>query len=155
MRELLYVNQQIVQRTVTTDRSRAHRASRQAQQAELLAVRRQQQRRRITAARRRRQQRIFMRKAVFLLAAAAAVILLCTGFLSGTKEDAAPVYKYYKEVRVERNDSLWSIAQRYCTADTAELKSCIAEIRELNSLTGSKIYYGQYLTVPYYSDILQ
>ncbi len=45
-----------------------------------------------------------------------------------------------REYRVQRGDSLWSIAKRHGTS--------IAELRAANDLTTSRIYAGQVLTVP-------
>jgi hypothetical protein len=45
-----------------------------------------------------------------------------------------------REYRVQRGDSLWSIARRHGTS--------ISELRAANDLSGSRIYAGQVLTVP-------
>lgn len=45
-----------------------------------------------------------------------------------------------REYRVQRGDSLWSIAKRHGTS--------IAELRAANDLSGSRIYAGQMLNVP-------
>lgn len=65
-------------------------------------------------------------------------------------EKPAP-YKYYTEVRVDRGDTLWSIAERYMTEEYASRKSYVKEIQKINNL-GCELQYGQKILVPYYSE---
>ena len=57
-----------------------------------------------------------------------------------------------KTIRVERNDTLWSIASDICKASTEELniQNVIIQIKHINNLTESTIYCGQELNVPIY-----
>lgn len=63
-------------------------------------------------------------------------------------------YKYYTDIRVGRGDTLWGIAQQYMTDEYKNPAAFIREIKEINNI-GSEIQYGQYLTIPYYSDELK
>lgn len=60
-------------------------------------------------------------------------------------------YKYYTEVRVDRGDTLWSIADRYMTEEYTSRKSYVREVQKLNNI-GCDVRYGQRILVPYYSE---
>ena len=60
-------------------------------------------------------------------------------------------YKYYTEVRVDRGDTLWSIAGRYMTEEYTSRKSYVKEIQKINNI-GCDLQYGQKILVPYYSE---
>lgn len=63
--------------------------------------------------------------------------------VEGTRETSGPAAEAQATVekyRVNRGDSLWTIARRYGTT--------VALIKELNNLRGSRIAAGQVLTVP-------
>ena len=55
-------------------------------------------------------------------------------------------------IYVERNETLWSIAAGICKNSTENLnvQNIIIEIKELNNLIESTIYYGQELKIPVY-----
>jgi hypothetical protein len=54
---------------------------------------------------------------------------------------------------VERNDTLWSIAQEYNDKDHYDsIRDYIKEVMQINSLSDDEIHYGDYLIVPYYDD---
>lgn len=59
-------------------------------------------------------------------------------------------YKYYTEVRVQRRDTLWSIAQTYMTEEYSSINEYIREVQRINDI-GYALEYGQRLMVPYYS----
>ena len=84
-----------------------------------------------------------------------AVLMLLASHLAGTytAQETQPVYKYYKEIRVGRGESLWSIAEKYCGDEYGDLRDYIREVCDLNGISGGQVYYGQYLTIPYYSDV--
>lgn len=73
-------------------------------------------------------------------------------FMSNAKADETKSYhKYYKSVMIERNDTLWSIAQDYMDDthyDSAD--DYIREVKQMNSLKNDDIIYGEYLIIPYY-----
>lgn len=101
----------------------------------------------------RRRRRAFRKRLLLTAAAVAAAFLLgfsLSGF-SGMPSEKTPSYKYYTAVTVHRDDTLWSIASQYMTDEYDSLQDYIGEIREINGMESSKLYYGQKLVVPYYS----
>lgn len=69
-------------------------------------------------------------------------------------EAAAEVsYKYYTSIRIEKGDTLWGIADKYVTDDYKSIDTYLEEIRFINRILGDDIHTGQYLTIPYYSDV--
>ena len=61
-----------------------------------------------------------------------------------------PQYKYYKSITIEQGDSLWSIAEEYCTDSYEDKREYVSELKQLNSLTSETIHAGQHLLVAYY-----
>lgn len=59
-------------------------------------------------------------------------------------------YKYYKSIVIESGESLWSIAQEYCTDDYKDTQAYVNELKELNALSSETIHEGQHLLVAYY-----
>ena len=56
----------------------------------------------------------------------------------------------------ERGDTLWGIANEYMDDRVyGSLDAYMNEIREINSISYNRIYNGQQLIVPYYSDALR
>lgn len=104
-------------------------------------------------ARRRRAKRI--RNTVTILAA---LFLLLIGiFAVSTKTANADAitntrFKYYTSITVEEGDTLWSIAEEYKTEEYASIKAYIKEVKQINHISGTEIYSGSALVVPYYSD---
>ena len=73
-------------------------------------------------------------------------------FLSkAEKKEAGPVYyKYYTSIEIQPGDTLWDLADDYLEHYESK-QTYIDEVRQLNSLTESKIISGQSLILPYYS----
>jgi cell division protein YceG involved in septum cleavage len=97
----------------------------------------------------RHQKRFIVFSGVLILSI---MILLGTSIhaFAGSK-NAQPVYKYYTSVRVEKGDTLWSVADKYIDASQTDKASYIQEISELNHLSDDEIRAGEYLVVAYYS----
>lgn len=60
--------------------------------------------------------------------------------------------KLIKSVKVEKGDSLWSIASENITEDYKDINAYIYEIMKCNSLTTDVIHEGNYIIVPYYKN---
>ena len=76
------------------------------------------------------------------------VIFSCN--FKATAEKPA-IYKYYTEVRVDRGDTLWSIADRFMTEEYTSRRAYVREIQLINNL-GCELQYGKRILVPYYSE---
>ena len=76
------------------------------------------------------------------------VIFSCN--FKATAEKPA-IYKYYTEVRVDRGDTLWSIADRFMTEEYTSRRAYVREIQQINNL-GCELQYGKRILVPYYSE---
>ena len=76
--------------------------------------------------------------------------------VEATQKKAQEPYKYYTEIRVQRGDTLWDIANKYMDSSVyRSLDDYMDEIREINSINYNRIYNGQQLIIPYYSEQLR
>ncbi len=98
-----------------------------------------------------RRQRKFL--AILIIVMAAIGILLGTSInaLASSKADVASYNKYYKSVRVEAGDTLWTIADEYIADLNIDKQEYIAEICALNDICEDEIHAGDYIVVAYYS----
>lgn len=106
-------------------------------------------------ARIKRRKQLAKRKMFFLLVAVFVITvgsIVFGSIFSSAKDSAAdiPQYKYYKSITIEQGDSLWSIAEEYCTDDYEDTREYVDELIQLNSLTSETIHTGQHLLVAYY-----
>lgn len=100
-----------------------------------------------------RNQKILLGFVIFVLA----VITICSISLGAINTQAAPAelsYKYYTSIEIHSGDTLWSIASDYITDDYENMDEYINEVCEINHITENEIHSGQYITVPYYSNII-
>ncbi len=76
---------------------------------------------------------------------------------AGTSKDAESSFKYYKNIPVEQGDTLLSIADTYADKEHyASADKYVREVRLMNHLEeDDTVYAGDYLIIPYYSDILK
>lgn len=58
--------------------------------------------------------------------------------------------KLATSVRIEKGDTLWSVAERYMTEEYSDINTYINEIKRSNGLTSDVIHEGAYIIVPYY-----
>lgn len=52
-------------------------------------------------------------------------------------------------VRVEKNDSLWKIAEKYYCSEKETVAQFVQKIKKANNLTSDTIYPDTYLVIPY------
>lgn len=86
------------------------------------------------------------------------IIFIVTGVNVNAKDDSKPLYKYYQSYMVEKGDTLLSIAydMNVDSCSNAQIQECVKEMISINSLDHKgTICYGNYILVPYYSDIYQ
>jgi len=60
--------------------------------------------------------------------------------------------KQVTSVRIEKGDTLWSIASRFMSCEYKDLNEYVEEIMSSNGLTSDQIHAGNYIIVPYYTD---
>lgn len=58
--------------------------------------------------------------------------------------------RQYKVIRIERGDSLWSIAKENMNPGFDDIYDYIHEVRRCNQLSTDQITAGNYLMIPYY-----
>lgn len=68
---------------------------------------------------------------------------------AGNKKEQT--YKYYTSVQINPGDTLWSIANTYCSEANMNISNYIKLIKEINHLTSDNITSGEYITIMYYS----
>lgn len=93
-------------------------------------------------------------RAACCLFAFAVVLLVVSGFLikATTTKAAGNRVRTISSVKIEKNDSLWSIASEYYTDDFDSIQDMIDEIKQINGLTSDTIKAGNYIVVPYYME---
>lgn len=61
-------------------------------------------------------------------------------------------YKYFTSIKIEKGDTLWSIANENMDYDHYKnVSEYVNEVKTMNSLTSDRIVAGSYLIIPYYS----
>lgn len=83
------------------------------------------------------------------------VFLLVLSFFFASKvfasENTPQRTKTVASVRIERGDSIWSIASSYYTTECGSMMDYVAEIQKSNRLRDDRIHAGAYIIVPYYT----
>lgn len=109
--------------------------------------------------RRRRQKQVAKQKMVLLLLT---VLIITIGsivfgsiFSSAKGRDKGTQYKYFKSITIEQGDSLWSIAQEYCTDEYESVHEYMSELKQVNDLNSETIHAGQHLLVAYFDTELR
>lgn len=93
------------------------------------------------------------------LLAIAILVFVSLGILLGTtisaqassEADVASYNKYYKSVRIEAGDTLWTIADEYIEDLNIDKQEYINEICTINNICEDEIHAGDYVVVAYYS----
>lgn len=71
---------------------------------------------------------------------------------TGAVQSGNSSYRYYKEVRIENGDTLWSIAKAYTDGSISAITECMEDICSINHLGKyDTLKSGNYIIVPYYS----
>lgn len=81
-------------------------------------------------------------------------ILVCSTAVTAKaweNEKLTKRYKYYTSVYVNRNTTLWNIADEYITEEYKDKRDYIDEVLRINQLTSDNLAYGTTICVPYYS----
>jgi hypothetical protein len=83
------------------------------------------------------------------------IVTFMAGALINFKADAHESdmqNKYYQSIRIEKGDSLWSIANRYRDPEHVTINQYMDELRTINDLDSDVLIAGNYLSVVCYAD---
>lgn len=102
-----------------------------------------------------RRQRGFVAFIIMLLVAFGVLLGSSINTLASSDKDIASYKKYYKSIRIECGDTLWTIADQYVDGLHLSKSDYIAEVCEINNISENEIHTGNYIIVPYYSNVIQ
>lgn len=67
-------------------------------------------------------------------------------------DDLVTYNRYYTEIKIEKGDTLWSIAKTYNKNSNMEIREYIKEVKQMNSMIGDSIEAGDNLTIVYFAE---
>lgn len=77
------------------------------------------------------------------------ILLVTFGFFTSFGFSKKQLNTY--ELRVNSNDTIWSIAKDVCKNNSSlNIQNVVLEIKDINNLNSSDIYVGQTLCIPIY-----
>lgn len=86
----------------------------------------------------------------FSLMLAFCLVIGMAGFRAEADSADRELQKYYTSVQLEKDDTLWDMAQRYNRSGMKSDRDYMNELRDMNHIAESRIHAGHYLTVSYY-----
>lgn len=92
----------------------------------------------------------FFKRRSIILAISIIGFMISFSFFTADVHSSPDIKKIYKSIEVEYGDTLWSIALEYYNKEITSIEDYIDEIKDINSLTSSKINSGNYLIVMEY-----
>ena len=69
-----------------------------------------------------------------------------------SSQNEVTLYKYYKNVEIQNDDTLWDLAKENYCKNKQSIKEYMNEVKSINHLTDDSIVAGNYLVLPYYSE---
>ena len=87
---------------------------------------------------------------MFLICLATVAILRFTSV--DANADVPERYKYYTNVYVDRDTTLWGVSQKYISDEYTNIRAYMEEVKSINHLPDDQLIYGTTICVPYYSD---
>ncbi len=81
------------------------------------------------------------------------ILFLSIGFIrtQAAAIQKEPRVKQVISMKIQKGDTLWSIAKEYITEEYEDMNEYIREIKSSNGLVSDTIHEGAYLIVPYYN----
>lgn len=86
----------------------------------------------------------------------AVMLILCVCFSFGTflasaheSEGPGAVHTYYKSIRIQPGDTLWSIADDTITSSYDSTAEYVEVLKDMNGLTSDEIHSGSSLIIAY------
>ena len=97
------------------------------------------------------------RKGLFLFLFLAALLTVILIILTGSVSSAAEEPQHnrtccYESIEIRRNDSLWSIAEKYAPSYGLSTKEYVRELMEVNGLNSDRIIAGRHLIVVFWEE---
>lgn len=89
--------------------------------------------------------------AILIFITISAAILLGSSIHAFASSKSESLNKYYTSIRVEKGDTVWSLADKYNMGTDVTKQDYVDEVCQLNSLNDGKLTAGQYIVVVYYS----
>ena len=86
---------------------------------------------------------------ILLVGAALSFRSLSVKAKSGVDEQI--LYKYYKNIEVQPNDTLWTLAMSNYCDEKQSIQEYILEVQSINHLKDGQIVAGSHIVLPYYS----
>ena len=99
---------------------------------------------------RKTRHRHFSIASLFLICLAIVAVLRFTSV--NANADVPERYKYYTNVYVDRDTTLWGVSQEYISDEYANVRAYMEEVKSINHLPDDQLIYGTTICVPYYSD---
>ena len=87
---------------------------------------------------------------MFLICLATVAVLRFTSV--DANADVPERYKYYTNVYVDRDTTLWGVSQKYISDEYTNIRAYMEEVKSINHLPDDQLIYGTTICVPYYSD---
>ena len=88
-----------------------------------------------------------------LVFAVVIVLMLGVKFVSASDDSNDSKYKYYTSYKIQENDTLTSIAEKYTKDTNVSVSDYITDLKNDNRLKDDEITEGENLIISYYSDI--
>ncbi|MCR4787945.1 MAG: LysM peptidoglycan-binding domain-containing protein [Lachnospiraceae bacterium] len=103
---------------------------------------------------RRRRARQLRKHIIMFLSTVLMIIVVSFGMFSmhvkADTKDSVHIYKYYKNVTVTKDDTLWGYAKQY--APDGDYEKYIREVKRTNNLQDDNIQVSSNIILPYYSE---
>lgn len=93
----------------------------------------------------------FFPQTQFIIIVTVVLVIICSTFISiNAKGSDTTGSKYFTTIKIEDGDSLWSIANTYCSSGYNDYNEYIDEVKSINNMSDDVVKKGSYIVVPYY-----
>lgn len=103
-----------------------------------------------------RTRQIYFRVSITLACIISLVLFLSVSLFiikaKASSQEEALKYKYYTSITIESGETLWDIANEYASDDFRSITAYVNEVKHINHINDSRIYAGERLIIPYYSN---
>ncbi len=81
------------------------------------------------------------------------IIMVGVKLVNANDNDNCSKYKYYTSYKIQENDTLTSIAEKYTKDTNVSVSEYISEVKDDNRLKDDEITEGENLIISYYSNV--